>query len=182
MWHAVQRLVGSPSARRAAVIDTEMRWIACALVSMVGWGCSSDLGPLPERVNCFGASPGEACETDGQWCASGNQCGVDVSYCKCTDGAYACTDPYTAAEIATCTVVVEASCLVEGTGVCDREPAGGGSCSCGAGTWACTNGCDGCPQTAPTDGDACATSHDCRYMGPPAVTCTCAGTFTCRPS
>jgi hypothetical protein len=161
--------------QRAATLPI---WFTLSVVSMLA--CDSGPGPLPATINCTGSRPGEACTTEGQWCQSSDECGASVQYCKCTDGTYECTDPYSPQEIESCTVLPTARCFLEGTGACDLEPVGGGSCGCRDGAWSCNNSCDGCPSSAPADGEACTTTSTCRYNGPPAVTCTCSGTFTCR--
>jgi hypothetical protein len=140
-----------------------------------------DTSELPTRVDCTGATPGAACDAEGEWCATTNICGEDVSYCRCTDGHYSCSDPYTPAEIQGCDVISEASCFLEGTGVCDFPPYGSGRCDCTDGAWSCSTSCDGCPLTVPADGDACTVSG-CLYAAPQATSCACnGGVFDCEP-
>lgn len=157
------------------------RPLLLALVMTACGGTGPDPAELPRNITCSGAIAGASCDVDGQWCASTNQCGLDVRYCKCTDGQFDCTEPYSPEEIQECTVVPEASCFLEGTGVCDQEPVGGGSCGCSNGAWVCQRSCDGCPSTLAVDGQACATQNVCRYSGTTPTSCTCVnGTFDCQ--
>jgi hypothetical protein len=149
------------------------------VVLLAGCTAADPLSPLPEQGGgvCLDAHGGEACTGDG-WCESTDQCGADVRFCRCVAGRLQCTATYSGEELATCAAVPDAltSCQLEGTGVCDREPVGGGTCGCAAGHFVCHNACDGCPMQQPHDGDACATTDACRY----GITCTCVtGRFQC---
>jgi len=81
-----------------------------------------------------------------------------------------------------CAAFETRSCPIEGTGVCDQEPAGG-SCTCSGGAWSCYSGCaPGCPAQQPTEGAACTLDDgvECRYWYPQMGHCTCSGgTFHC---
>lgn len=150
------------------------------------FGCAQ--GPIPEAslpdqvtAVCFGAAPGSACSEDGTWCRTSEQCGTAERFCLCMSGHLECTATYTADEISGCTLPERlTTCYLEGTGVCDQEPVGGGTCGCHAGVMSCDNGCDGCPMQPPSEGSACTISPQrmCRYGGPIECTCT-AGGFHC---
>jgi len=163
---------------RIAVVVIGLVLAACGVSASGG----DPLSPLPDSAAiCLAARGGEACTTAGAWCRTSDQCGEEVRYCRCLDGHLRCTTPYSGEELASCAAVPSglASCQLEGTGRCDAEPVGGGTCGCEAGHYVCHNACDGCPTTKPADGAACATANVCRYAG---GTCACdAGGFHCAP-
>jgi len=138
--------------------------------------------PGPGELVDTCATGADACTAAGAWCRTTDQCHADMAFCQCQGGHYVCGRDYTTAEIEACDPQLAplTACVLEGSGVCDLEPVGGGSCACANGVWACVNACDGCPLQVPTDGDACTTVSACRYLG---KTCTCtAGVFACAPT
>jgi hypothetical protein len=160
-----------------------LRIVTIALLGLAA--CMTRPAALPDQLDaaCFQGKTGDACEADGGWCKTDNQCGEPARFCQCVGHHLQCTEPYTRDELASCSEVPPAlsSCQVEGTGVCDREPVGGGECSCTNGVFTCWNACDGCPDHVPAEGEACATTHTCRYNTAPATECTCtSGALHCR--
>src|SRR5690242_5430513 len=82
-------------------------------------------------------------------CSSNDSGGVDVVD---WDAAVCPTTIQTGEQ---CAAFETRSCPIEGTGVCDQEPAGG-TCACANGSWTCYPGCaPGCPAQQPADGAAC---------------------------
>ncbi len=173
---------------RLVVLDVARAASSLAVVLSIGCsgsGGSSDeleFSDVPANITC-GVGITTSCTVEGQWCASGlDDCNAQQRFCRCTSGLWECTVPVPSDPVERCEVVPQARCNLEGTGLCDREPRGGGSCACTTAGWTCTNFCDGCPSQRPNDGEACTGTPSCRYADNfQPVVCECVGGgFRCQ--